>query len=86
MTGTTFAHSTDGTQIAFDLTGTGPAILLLHGGDGRRKDWHERGYVGRLQEGFAVITQVHIVEGLDHDQAFDEIDKVLPTMLALTYE
>jgi len=29
-------------------------------------------------------VQVHIVEGLDHDQAFDEIDRVFPTMLAFT--
>jgi pimeloyl-ACP methyl ester carboxylesterase len=29
-------------------------------------------------------VRVHIAEGLDHDQAFDEIDRVFPTMLAFT--
>jgi pimeloyl-ACP methyl ester carboxylesterase len=29
-------------------------------------------------------VQVHIVEGLDHNQVFDEIDRVFPTMLAFT--
>jgi pimeloyl-ACP methyl ester carboxylesterase len=28
--------------------------------------------------------QVHIVEGLDHEQVFSEIDRVFPTMLAFT--
>ena len=29
-------------------------------------------------------VQVRVVEGLDHDQAFDEIDRVFPVMLAFT--
>jgi pimeloyl-ACP methyl ester carboxylesterase len=29
-------------------------------------------------------VQVQILEGLDHEQAFDEIDRVFPTMLAFT--
>ena len=29
-------------------------------------------------------VQVQIVEGLDHDQAFDEIDRVFPITLAFT--
>ena len=29
-------------------------------------------------------VQVRIVEGLDHEQAFAEIDRVFPTMLAFT--
>jgi pimeloyl-ACP methyl ester carboxylesterase len=30
------------------------------------------------------MVQVHIVEGLDHEQAFAEINRVFPTMLAFT--
>jgi pimeloyl-ACP methyl ester carboxylesterase len=29
-------------------------------------------------------VQVHVVEGLDHEQVFEQIDQVLPVMLAFT--
>jgi hypothetical protein len=29
-------------------------------------------------------VQVHLAQGLDHNQVFDEIDRVLPIMLAFT--
>src|SRR5262245_51331973 len=50
---TLFATSRDGTRIAYDITGTGPALILLHGG---RRDWHGAGYVSRLSPEFTVIT------------------------------
>ena len=53
---TTFAFSPDGTKIAYDCIGTGPAIILLHGGGVTRRDWHETGYVDRLRDKFTVIT------------------------------
>jgi pimeloyl-ACP methyl ester carboxylesterase len=53
---TQYAISNDGTRIAYDITGTGPAILLLHGGWRTRQDWHEYGYVERLQEQFTVVA------------------------------
>jgi pimeloyl-ACP methyl ester carboxylesterase len=53
---TLFATSPDGTRVAYDQVGTGPAIVLLHGGGSRRQDWHEAGYVKRLQDNFTVIT------------------------------
>ena len=56
MTETSFASSPDGTQIAYDCRGAGQAILLLHGGGVTRQEWHERGYVRRLQDRFAVVT------------------------------
>lgn len=54
--GTLFANSPDGMQVAYDCAGSGPAIILLHGGGGWRQEWHETGYVSRLQEAFTVIT------------------------------
>ena len=51
-----FTSSPDGTRIAYDCIGTGPAIVLVHGGGGRRSDWHDAGYVRHLQEEFLVIT------------------------------
>ena len=46
----------DGVQIAYDVMGQGPALMLLHGAGKTRKDWHQLGYVGRLVEDFRVIT------------------------------
>jgi pimeloyl-ACP methyl ester carboxylesterase len=53
---TLFANSPDGTQIAYDRGGTGPAIVLIHGGGGNRLDWHEAGFVKRLRKDFKAIT------------------------------
>jgi len=53
---TSFAVSKDGTRVAYDVTGTGPALVLLHGGCQSRHVWHAAGYVGRLREQFTVIT------------------------------
>jgi pimeloyl-ACP methyl ester carboxylesterase len=56
VNGASFVPSPDGTQIAYDQSGTGPALILLHGGGVTRQDWHDTGYVQRLQEGFTVAT------------------------------
>jgi pimeloyl-ACP methyl ester carboxylesterase len=53
---TRFAVSKDGTQIAYDVTGSGPFVMLLHGGGQNRRAWHDAGYVSRLAKEFAVIT------------------------------
>lgn len=48
--------SPDGTQIAYDIYGQGPALMLLHGAGRTRQDWQKLGYVERLQNDFTVIT------------------------------
>src|SRR5688572_1610047 len=53
---TQFVTSQDGTRIAFDVTGSGPAVILLHGGGMNRQSWHTAGYVARLAKEFTVIT------------------------------
>jgi len=50
------ATSTDGTKIVYDVEGTGPALLLLHGGGQTGRSWAERGYVEKLRDKFTVIT------------------------------
>lgn len=45
----------DGTKIAYEVSGTGPALLMLHGGGQNRKSWADRGYVNRLAKKFTVI-------------------------------
>jgi pimeloyl-ACP methyl ester carboxylesterase len=53
---TRFAVSGDGTRIAYEVTGTGPFLMLLHGGGQNRRVWHDGGYVDRLRRDFTVIT------------------------------
>ena len=53
---TRFVTSADSTRLAFDVTGDGPHVLLLHGGGGSRAEWHAAGYVDRLREEFTVIS------------------------------
>ncbi len=53
---TQFVVSNDGVRIAYDVTGTGRALMLIHGAGKTRKDWHTLGYVKRLSEHFQVIA------------------------------
>lgn len=51
-----YARSPDGTQIAFDVTGQGAALILLYGGGHSRQHWHDVGYVDRLKTAYQVIA------------------------------
>ena len=53
---TSFVNTPDNFRIAYECSGSGPAIVLIHGGGGNRNEWHEAGYVKRLQSKFTVIT------------------------------
>ncbi len=53
---TRFAVSTGGVRVAYDVSGVGPALVLLHGGGQTRRVWHELGYVARLRDQFTVVT------------------------------
>ncbi len=54
--GAQFVVSGDGTRIAYEATGAGPPLMLLHGAGKTRKDWHKVGYVERLKAEFTVIA------------------------------
>lgn len=49
-------RTADGLDVAYDVTGTGPGLILLHGGGQSRRVWHETGFVTRLRERFTVIA------------------------------
>ena len=53
---TRFVTSADGARIAYDVRGSGPAVVLLHGGGQTRQVWHQAGYVERLAKEFTVVT------------------------------
>jgi pimeloyl-ACP methyl ester carboxylesterase len=53
---TQFITSPVGTRIAYDVTGRGPFLMLLHGAGKDRRDWHKLGYVERLKGEFTVIS------------------------------
>lgn len=53
---TRFVTSPDGARIAYDVRGSGPAVVLLHGGGQTRQVWHRAGYVERLAKEFTVVT------------------------------
>jgi pimeloyl-ACP methyl ester carboxylesterase len=83
---TRFATSPDGTPMAYDRSGTGPALLLVHGGGGSRQEWHEAGYVRRLQADFTVITldlRGHGQSGLPTDPAAYTPEKLGQDLLAV---
>jgi pimeloyl-ACP methyl ester carboxylesterase len=86
MMDTHFVNSTDGMRVAYDRTGSGPALILLHGGGGRRQEWHEAGYVTRLQDQYTVITldlRGHGESGQPTDPADYTFDKMQQDILAV---
>ncbi|MBN1315779.1 MAG: alpha/beta hydrolase [Anaerolineales bacterium] len=51
-----FALAPDGTRIAFDVSGSGFPLMLIHGAGQTRQNWHAGGYVDRFKETFTVIA------------------------------
>jgi pimeloyl-ACP methyl ester carboxylesterase len=54
--GAMFATSSDGVRIAYEVHGTGPVLLLLHGFSNDRNLWTKHRWIEHLQPTFTVIT------------------------------
>lgn len=83
---TLFTTSPDGTRIAYERCGAGPALMLLHGGGNSRQMWHEAGYVQRLQNDFTVIPidlRGHGESDQPTEPADYSIDKMMRDVLAV---
>ncbi len=81
-----FATSADGTRIAYDKTGTGPVLLLVHGGGQTRATWKASGYVDRLSKTFTVVAMDRRGSGDSGKPTAAEayaLDRVLEDMLAV---
>lgn len=81
-----FITSPDGIRIAYDVTGRGPFLMLLHGAGKDRRDWHNLGYVEWLKSEFTVIT-VDIRGSGESDFLVDirdyNIDKICADLFAV---
>jgi pimeloyl-ACP methyl ester carboxylesterase len=80
------AVSKDGTRIAYDVRGAGPALMLLHSAGQTRAEWDAIGYVGALAERFTVI-RVDLRgagdSGKPTNPAAYAVDRVLEDLLAV---
>jgi pimeloyl-ACP methyl ester carboxylesterase len=60
--------------------------VLVHGGGGNRQEWHDAGYVRRLQEDFTIITfdlRGHGESGLPTDPGYYTTDRFGQDILAV---
>ncbi|MBM3291432.1 alpha/beta hydrolase [Candidatus Bathyarchaeota archaeon] len=48
-----------GVKIAYNVEGSGPPLLLLHGGMGSKKDWSTYGYFQALRDKYTLIAIDH---------------------------
>ena len=83
---TLFTTSPDNVKIAYDYNGSGPAIVLVHGGGSDRQVWHEYGYIERLGKDFTVITldlRGHGESDLPTDPAEYSTDKMGQDILSV---
>ncbi len=70
---TQFVASTDGTRIAYEVAGQGPALMLLHGAGQSRKNWSAAGYVEQLSKKYTVIT-VDMRGSGESQSCYDAVD------------
>jgi len=83
-----FATAADGTALAFERHGEGPAIVLVHGfGSSRMQNWKSTGWYGGLTEaGFAIVAmdcRGHGDSGKPHDPAVYDHDRMADDVIAV---
>lgn len=84
-----FTTAPDGTPLAFERLGLGPAILMIHGfGSSRAQNWKSTGWFGALTEaGFSIVAmdcrghgdsgKPHDPESYGHDRMAADVMQVM---------
>jgi pimeloyl-ACP methyl ester carboxylesterase len=84
-----FVTATDGTALAFERHGEGPAIMMVHGfGSSRLQNWKSTGWFGGLTDaGFSLVAmdcrghgdsgKPHDPAAYDHDRMADDVVTVM---------
>ncbi len=77
--------SPDGTQIHFEVHGSGPTVLLAHGSLMEGASWVEAGYVAALEGFRCVVIDCRGYGGSDHshDPASYEIERYVEDLIAV---
>jgi pimeloyl-ACP methyl ester carboxylesterase len=83
-----FVTAGDGTPLAFERLGEGPAIVLVHGfGSSRLQNWKSTGWYGGLAEaGFSIVAmdcRGHGDSGKPHDPAAYGHDRMAEDVVAV---
>jgi pimeloyl-ACP methyl ester carboxylesterase len=83
-----FATAADGTALAYERLGEGPAIVMVHGfGSSRMQNWKSTGWFGGLTEaGFAIVAmdcRGHGDSGKPHDPAAYDHDRMAEDVVAV---
>lgn len=76
----------DGTKLAYDMTGTGPFLVMLHGGGQAARSWADREYVTKLKGQFTLVTPDQRGSGASDKPATLEayaLDTLLDDVLAV---
>lgn len=81
---TQWTTSPDGVRIAYELSGQGFPLLLLHGAGKTRGDWRQAGYVERLERHFTVIA-IDLRGSGDSDARTEVGDYAIEKLLADVY-
>lgn len=80
------ATAKDGTKLAYDMTGSGPFLVLLHGGGQAARSWADRDYVTKLKDKFTLVTpDQRGIGGSDKPATLEAyaLDTVLADVLAV---
>lgn len=78
--------SADGTEIAFERTGSGPPLLLVHGMVGDRNDWEALQLRSPLAEHFTVYTMDRRGHGDSGGEGPYEIERIFEDIVAAVDE
>jgi pimeloyl-ACP methyl ester carboxylesterase len=80
------ATAKDGTKLVYDTTGTGPFLVMLHGGGQAARSWADRDYVTKLKGQFTLVTPDQRGSGASDKPATLEayaLDTLLDDVLAV---